>query len=336
MNYNHVSVNKRIDLNRLFLNLGIFYGPFDGQQVVYRLSSHLYCQFLLCYIFFYILKFGSLLFIGKHDLMSFIVADYFNNEKGNIHKLMTLVTIAYCCWTFCLLWTYQRVNVHKRDAYWLSMLPFDQSKFHKSFDGKKLIGMSEEQFAFIQHLYHKFARLSFKVIMTSIILMEISTGVIYFSAFFQRYGNKSYFFPVFVGNTVLLYFMMFLAYFLTLGMSLNYTFLAILIKHRFRHIYSSLNAIVNNPKKDLHAISFQLLQFNKVVVEMLKINHFWSKTFGINFFMAMVIIFLLAQQIIYGEELIFRFFFIFLTAFIYSSCIVFPLYSASLVHSAVC
>lgn len=333
---------NRIDLNRLYLSLGLFYGPYNGQRVIRRLSSYLYSQFALWYMLFFSFKFGAMFFIDKHNYLSFIVADYFNNEKGNIYKLMILLTVAYTIWTFFLIWMYQRVNRFKRDSFWLTMLPFDylpvelqKLQDEKLFYNNSLAGISKNQLTSMHRFYYKFTRLTINVLSFMTILMSIAAASIYYFAFSKQYEKEPYFWWVFCGNFVLLSYFIYLAYFITLGMSLNYTYLAILVKLRFKNIRHAFTSLADNPKADARAISEQIKNFNLIVVDMLRINHFWKKTFGINFFMAMVIIFLLTQQTLYGEELFFRVAFIFLTGFLYLSCVVFPLYSASLVNSAV-
>lgn len=117
---------KRIDLNQFFLSLGIFHGPYDGQRITCRPFFRLYSKFVWWFSLFHVFKFGSLLFVDKHDYLAFVFADYFNNESKNVHKFMSMVSVTFTSWSFSSVWRYQRVNYDTRDAYWLKMLPFNQ------------------------------------------------------------------------------------------------------------------------------------------------------------------------------------------------------------------
>lgn len=112
-------------------------------------------------------------------------------------------------------------------------------------------------------------------------------------------------------------------------------FLAILTKIRFANVYDGLTSLSVQPKSSASAINSKLLQFNLVVVEMLKVDQFWSKAFGLNYFFAMFNIFVQCQQILNGDALIFRIGFTGQCAIVYATCILFPIYNASLIHSSV-
>lgn len=270
MNFEKNSEHKRINLNRLFMNIGILYGPYDGQQqIVYRLSTHIFCQISLWFLLLYAFKFGSLFFIGKHPHLAFILTDHFHKDSESIRKFMAALATVYTLWSFCLMWTYQRVNVHKHDAYWLMMLPFDQLSGDSN--KKQLTAMNRKHFKSVERMYHKYGGMSIKLVIFFIVFMSTLPAVIYGQTFYKIYHNSlNYFWPVLLANTLLMTFFNYLVYFLTLGMSLNYAYLAFLMKHRFDNVERFLQKLANDPKSKTRRIKFRIRQFNLVIVDMLR------------------------------------------------------------------
>lgn len=279
MNQN-LKINQ-FNLNRLFLNLGILYGPFNGQQIVYHRCFNIYCQFVLTFLFLFFIKFFILLFIDRHDRLAFIVADYFNNESKTIHKLMVTVTIVNTLWAFCSLWTYQRVNLHKRDAFWLKMLPFkskidlsmkarkNEKRFLKFLNDKQWKKMSEDKITDLQLIYYKIVRLLIKIVLFLTFSMTTFASSVYFWTFYKQFPQ--HFWMFFIVNTLFLFAFLFLFYFLVIGMSLNFTFLAILIRQRFQSVHEALDVLVNHSNAtEVSEISYRLHQFNQIAIDMLR------------------------------------------------------------------
>lgn len=289
------SAYKKINLNQIFLSLGIFHGPYDGQRISRCPLFLIYSKFVLWFNLIHSIKFLGLFFIDKHDYLVFVLADYFHNESKNVHKFTVIIMSAYSAWTFSSVWMYQRVNYDTRDAYWLTMLPpFDQPirLWKQKNIKKKMTGLSHQQFDSFQRMYYKWSRLSFKVIIFFVFMMETFASVIYFISFFPKFMHKSHFWLLFIGNTFPTFFLfLYFDYSFTLGMSLNYTFLAIMVKQRLDNVRLSLNEVILDLKSCSRTISYHTRQFNLIFLNILRVNRFWSKIFGINFFFAIFIIF---------------------------------------------
>jgi hypothetical protein len=193
-------------------------------------------------------------------------------------------------------------------------------------------GLTGKQFHRLQLRYHKYTRLAVYVLLLLGLAMSIVLNLTYYIGFAARFKHKPYFWPVFTFNTIGLSTIAFHTYFVTIGVSMNYTYLTYLQHVRFKNAYKKMFALIRQPDTDYVAVNREVRCFNLIVLDMLRINHFWSKVFGFNYFFAMLCLFLFSQQIINGEAMSMRIGFFILMCFIYFSCLVFPVMNANLVN----
>ena len=346
--------SNQFNLNRLLMVWGVFDGKYDGRQVSPTAFGVFWCRLVFWFLFYCVVKFFLLVIGRRYPLVSFVVADYYTFEKDPAYTILACGCAVYFYWTWSFAALFQRLNWSRKDFFWVYFLPFNldrpsdpesfvlQSNNETKLSNKKfayfsnqLAGLDWEQFAFFQRSYLRYTRMGMKWMVFFCPFISFVVIFVYYLSHCDFFRNEFYFWWVFVFNAMLIFAQIFANLFLTMVLPSNYIFLAVMTKARFRNIRKTLTHLAEQPLTDLSAISFQVREFNLIVNDMLRINHFWSKAFAINYSAAIVNVFLFAQQVIYGDVFILRVCFLIGIVMVYSSGVLFPLYSASLVHSSV-
>ena len=308
--------------------------------MVRRARPHLLCRIGNWFLVFIIIKSSFLFVVDQHGLISFLIADVFNGNES-AHTNTTLILLVAFVWLWLSLRTYQKINLNQRDAFWLTLLPFDfEQNFPLSFPKnqsfpKKLAGMQNETFTLFQQRYLACARWIVPVMdMFSFFGCTIGLSM-YIIPFHGRFKDEPFFWPVVVFNSLPFYIVINLLYFMTMAMPLNFVYFSFLLRQRFRSVCKNLSALSQQVKPSTVRISLRLREFNLVVQDLLKVNRFWAKIFGLNYFFAILYIFLLIQNVMFGDVFVLRITFAITIFFLYFGCILIPVYIGSEVHSAV-
>lgn len=353
---------KYANIQRHFLNMFIFYGEWDGSKVHHRKCPYYSSNVLLVILFVFVLKFFIFGFVDRHSIWCFFLGDFVNFEDNYVRVVVSVVGTIFIGWAFVGLIVYRRLNWNHHETFWLRFVPFDMlnppvsTYYMHRFTWKtfKVIlkmqleesngdaeqvdfipGITYKQLRNIQFLYHKYSRRMIRLLLLfSSIMTVILNGGFYYS-FSKKYMFEHYFWPVFVFTSVHMGIIAFYIYHLLFGVSLNYTFLTYLQQVRLKNGLRRMIALTTKENLSLNALSHQLRLFNMILLDMFRINSFWSKMFGINYYGAMLTIFMFSQQIVNGNAYPIRIGFTIIITTIYFNCLFFPVLNASQVHESV-
>lgn len=266
LNYNFTTVTmesldqlkQQTNLNKVFQQILVFYGEYDGQKVIRRPIHFMLCRIGFWFLILNTFKYFVLLIANQESVIPFFVGDFLNLETGKTHVYPVAATLNSLLWTCFSLNIFQRLNSRAGNSYWLVFLPFDLEKLSFSVQNVKLYenrskiaGMRSKEFHLFQQRYLQYAKWIVGLMQTLSLLLAITAISIYIYPFYSRFKDCYYFWPVFVANSLPIYFFLYLVYFLTIGMPLNFSYLTLLQKTRFQNVHKSLSLLAQqkNPKQ---------------------------------------------------------------------------------------
>lgn len=343
------------DIFKIFSRMQLLYGRYDGEKVIVdkskRFRSHVFFGVLvLSWV-----KYTALLAFNTRYPMSFWLAHMANFENVNAQKYVIAICSIYIGWEVMMHFCCLRLNRNGKNNYWFRLIPHPRNV---SLTAKNVVGTTEQELTKLRNRFDSTGRWTFRGIIVISICMFLLMNSSYLYGFYFRKDNLDYFWTIFIFNSFHLGFILTHAYFVTIAPSMAYTYLSRLQTIRFRSICRSLellnsqNRLVptisvfskspsshsNQPRSQAplyHEIHKKLRTFNLIVADMLRLNHFWSRYFGWNFFFAMFLLFFFVLEVTYGEMWQLRVAFATLTVFVYIICLLIPTYYSSQVQSEV-
>lgn len=365
---------KLANINQVFLELGIFYGSWNGETVIKKSWHYVKSQLFLLIIVIFILKHSTALFFDQNSIVTFFIGDFVNFENRTVQMSVLVLSVVFVSWNFFSFLVYRTLNSNEKDQFWLRFVPFHIDRkvtsdyyvhpvgrrFFRNYANKSstytvlvgsvpvsgnqsglpnetelLPGITKAEFYNLQTKYHQYLLLLYPILVVLSVVMIFILNSAYFIGFFYKYGQQSFFWPIFTFNSCVLCFIAYHTYFITMGFFLNYTYVAHLQQLRFKNSLRKFVHLTQSSQVNMSLINYEVRCFNLIVLDMLRINHFWCKVFGLSFYLSMMTIFLLLQMVIYGEAWSMRISFFILAAFIYFACLLFPVLNASLIQEGV-
>lgn len=284
------------NLNRLFQQFLIFYGKYDGKKVIQTSTSHLLCRIANWTLFVIFLKY-AILIPGQEAWLARLLGDFLDFESGRTQIYTSVVFADALLWTWLSMNAYQRLNTVVRESFWLVFLPFDLQHTTKKFANKKVIaGMHRKEFHHLQQRYLLNVKhfMSFFHVFT--ILGSLVAIGLHMYRFYCEIDYQYYHWVVFMINCLMICFSFNLMFALVMGMPLNFSFLTYLQRKRFQNVGNSFISLSKQSQPKRSKISFHVHEFNSIVSDLLKINRFWSKIFGINYFITMFQVSLIVKK----------------------------------------
>ena len=280
------------NMNTAFKMLGIVYGNYDGQKFVNDSRSTLayaYSKFWIIFTIYDFFRFTALVFTprSKHLYLEFYLCDYCSVIKSNSYKLMASCGPLFNVWLLAYFFIFQRINYSRKDSYWLK---FFQIPITKTTDQLKLNSYPEEKL----DKFWKFSSSIQNIFLKTLLINATSTmglGGVSYLMMMWKYSQllpPVKFWIILVLNYISLVAIGTMNLIMNIGLIIYLYLICKILGERFDIIRLNFNHLLQG-RFNLEELKILLHDFNLVVDDLQKCNHFWSKFNFWNYHLAIVI-----------------------------------------------
>lgn len=324
------------NINRYFQLLGILYGPFDGLHIQMRPVQRIYSFLLRFVMTVFVMKQFAAARFANELMISFFLANLTYSQGYALSFVHMMVISSYFAWALFSMHFFCKINQNPLMRYWMLLLPHTHSNDRRSiyWEKRKRLCVDDQVYKKLEQQFFFWSPSACYIILLGSLLV-VQLAALYYLITLSFLTNQLpvwLFWSVGLGNMLSLSIMGTHAFVVTIAVSFYFIYLTYLFQLKLTSLcraFHDTRIKKSNLYSNFHARLNQHLSYTTIILmDLIKVNAFWCRVIGVNYFGCQGAITLLLVLVFISTSSMIKASFLCLVFGLHTLCLTMPLWMA--------